>query len=215
MNSKKASQLINSITSYFPFLVSFFAVENVDEISSFIEANKENEDVKKFIGGFYAPEKLNSFLDSPDGLKIIQPRLDKYHTRGLESWKANNLNSLIESEITKRNPALTEEQKRIKKLEDEIAAEKLANKRNSITQTLSAKLAEFKLPIKLAKYFVAEDEEASLANLTEFKTEIDALIENKIKDEFKIHGRTFKTPSSGTKNANQQMNSLIRSGAGQ
>ena len=56
-------------------------------------------------------------MDTKEGQRFIQPDLDRYFTKGLESWKEKNLEKIVDEEISKRNPEQSDEQKRISALE--------------------------------------------------------------------------------------------------
>ena len=86
-------------------------IENFDEVKKYLEENKDTDEVKSLFTGFIPKDQLESYLDSEEGKKLLQPRLDKYFTKGLETWKANNLKKEVEAEINKRFPPETEEAK--------------------------------------------------------------------------------------------------------
>ena len=64
---------------------------------------------------------MRIILEIAEGQKLIQPKLDKYFNKGLETWKQNNLEKLIDEEIAKRYPEETPEMRRIKELEQKLA----------------------------------------------------------------------------------------------
>lgn len=184
------------------------------DVTAFLEQNADKDEVKGFIKNtFYSPEKLTPILDSEEGLKLLQPRLDKYHTKGLESWKEKNLNSIIEQEIAKRNPAETEEQKRLKRIEDELNEQKRIAQTEKIKNTAITKLNENKLPLGLADILIADNEETFNSRFETVKKIWDKELNERIKDEIKKNGRSVhKDPDK--KFGSTEMNSIIRSSAG-
>ncbi|MDU0318202.1 capsid assembly scaffolding protein Gp46 family protein, partial [Staphylococcus epidermidis] len=95
---------------------------NVEDIKSYFEEHKDDKDVKEYLSGLktVSVDDVKGFLDTEEGKRFIQPELDRYHTKGLESWKEKNLENLIEKEVKERNPEQSEEQKRITALEQEL-----------------------------------------------------------------------------------------------
>lgn len=111
---------------------------NLAEIKAWLEANKSDSEVSAYLGELSTPtvEGVEGFLDTPEGKKVLQPRLDSNFTKGLNSWKEKNLDKLVDEEVKKRNPDKTPEQLEIEKLRKQIEdAEKLA-----IAKRLSIKL---------------------------------------------------------------------------
>lgn len=183
---------------------------DINEIQNFIEQNKDDENVKGFISGFYKPEKLNPFFDTPEGLKIIQPRMDQHYNKGLETWKQNNLKSLVDAEVKKQFPDQTPEQKRLKELEDQIEKQKNESLRVSLTNKMIEKLTEAKLPLKAAKYLIGSDEQSTLQNFNDFKELWDQEFDKRIDEEFKKNGRRKPGAPVDKSSPSKTMNSLIR-----
>lgn len=172
---------------------------DLQEIKQYLENNKGNSDVKAVINEFktVSQEDVRSYLDTDDGKQLIQPTLDRYHNKSLQTWKDNNLQTLVEDEVAKRNPAETEEQKRIKLLEDKLAnQEKEATRKDLETKAL--KIAQEKaLPVELINFFVGEDEDSTNENLDKLKAQIDTTVQAQVDQRFKDNGRDFKDGSGG------------------
>ena len=93
------------------------------EIQSFIEANKEDANVKKFIETLnpVSMERVKGYLEqNEEGKKYLNSFADARVTAGVETFKKNSLPKLIDEEIGKRFPAVTEEQKKMKELEQKL-----------------------------------------------------------------------------------------------
>lgn len=161
------------------------AIENFNEIPAYLEANKDNEEVKKYVGGFITPDRVGNFLESEDGKKLLQPRLDTYHSKGLETWKTNNLNKLVDEEVKKRFPQadpkdveLNKMKLMIEQMQKDTTKKELTNKALKIAQ-------EKKLPTELVDYFIGNDEESTINNLTAlekiFSTQLEAAVAERIK----------------------------------
>ncbi|WP_426578881.1 hypothetical protein P5490_019880 [Bacillus altitudinis] len=75
---------------------------NIEEIKQFLAENKDDEEVKMFVGELSAvsADKVKGFLETEEGKKVLQPRLDQHFTKGLETWKADDLEKIVEEEVS-------------------------------------------------------------------------------------------------------------------
>jgi len=73
----------------------------LEQIRQLIESNKDNQDVQSYLKGLnpITPEGVTSFLDTAEGKKMLQPKLDAHFTKGLETWKEKTLPSILDDEI--------------------------------------------------------------------------------------------------------------------
>lgn len=144
---------------------------NLDDIKQFLEENKEDEAVKAFIGGFSSinEDDIKAYLENEDGKRLLQPKLDSYFTKGLETWQQNNLQKLIDEEVSKLNPDQTPEQKRIKELEDYVAQKERESLLQTNKNTALSHLNEKKLPSTLVDILISDDEAITMKNLSVFE----------------------------------------------
>lgn len=176
---------------------------NIEEIKQFLDENKDNEEVKAFVGELSAvsADKVEGFLETEEGKRFIQPRLDSYFTKGLATWKANNLDSIVEEKIRERNPDKSPAELEIEKLKKQIEdAEKARNREALVNKALNV-ADEKKLPKGVIDYFIGEDEETTLANLSKFEETFNAAVQNAVDIKFKESGTNFEkgdpTPAGG------------------
>jgi len=73
--------------------------------------------------------------------------------------------------------------KKMKELEDLVKQKELGEKRSSVKANITAKLAEAKLNPNLAKYLPLEDEETATKELDVFKSLIDSVVEERVKEQ--------------------------------
>lgn len=164
---------------------------DLQELKQYLESNKDNSDVQAVLNEFktVSEEDVRSYLDTDEGKRFIQPTLDRYHNKSLQTWKDNNLQNLVEDEVAKRNPQETEEQKRIRLLEEQLENRDKAAARKDL-ETKALKLAQDKaLPTEIVNFFVGEDEETTSANLDTLKQHLDATIQAQVDERFKAGGR--------------------------
>lgn len=167
---------------------------NIEEIKQFLEQNKENEEVKAFVGELSAvsADKVKGFLETEEGKKVLQPRLDQHFTKGLETWKTNNLEKIVEEEVSKRNPSKTPEQLEIEKLRKEMESERNARNREKLANT-ALKVADKKmLPKDVIDFFIGENEESTIENLSKLEESFNAAVQAAVDVKFKESGREIE-----------------------
>ncbi|MGZ9699101.1 DUF4355 domain-containing protein [Bacillus safensis] len=167
---------------------------NIEEIKQFLEQNKENEEVKAFVGELSAVsvDKVKGFLETEEGKKFLQPRLDQHFTKGLATWKENNLKKIVEEEVSKRNPSKTPEQIEVEKLRKEIEAERAARNRETLVNKALKAADEKKLPKDVIDFFIGENEDSTLENLSKLEESFNAAVQAAVDVKFKESGREIE-----------------------
>lgn len=182
-----------------------------EEVQQFINDNQKEENVQKLIGGFVTTDRVSSFLESDEGKKLIQPKLHSHFDKSLETWKANNLQKLIDDEVTKRNPAQTEEQKRLKKIEEDNL--KLSNQlKQSQLKDQYIKTAEKDgVPLSLLDFVISSDENQTETRYNSLKEVFNSELDKALKSNFSNNGRR---PNPGDDKGKGGINAAIRKAAG-
>jgi hypothetical protein len=174
--------------------INKMAIENFDEVKAYFDTNKDNEDVKGYIGGLVTPDRVNSFLESEDGKKLLQPKLDSYHTKGLKTWQDKNLNSLVDAEVKKRFPDADPRDVELKKLQAQLDQMQKETLHKDLTNKALKTATEKKLPSDLIDYFIGADEETTNKNLEKFIATMSAHDEA-IRTEF-AKGNSYTPPNN-------------------
>lgn len=167
---------------------------NIEEVKSFFEEHKDDKEVKDYLKGLktVSVDDVKGFLDTEEGKRFIQPELDHYHSKGLESWKEKNLEDLIEQEVRKRNPEQSEEQKRISALEQELEKRDAEAKREKLRSNALGKAQELNLPTSLVDRFLGDSDEDTEQNLKALKETFDKYVQKGVESKFKSSGRDVK-----------------------
>ncbi|HHW5200766.1 TPA: DUF4355 domain-containing protein [Staphylococcus aureus] len=167
---------------------------NIEEVKSFLEEHKDDKEVKDYLSGLktVSVDDVKGFLDTEEGKRFIQPELDRYHSKGLESWKEKNLENLIEQEVQKRNPEQSEEQKRISALEKELEKRDAEAKREKLRSNALGKAQELNLPTSLVDRFLGDSDEDTEQNLKALKETFDKYVREGVESKFKSSGRDVK-----------------------
>ena len=163
-------------------------------LEQILEALTDNGALKNdLLANLMTDDVVNNYLDSENGKKVLQPRMDRNFNKGLESWKQNNLEKLLNDEITKRFPNETPEQKEIRKLRKQMEQIKQEAVREKLTAQATEIASKSGLPAALVKYFVGSTEEETRCNLelieSEFKSQLDQSVVERTK------GSTPTTPT--------------------
>ena len=166
---------------------------NIEDIRAFLETNKDQPEVQSFVGELSAvsAEKVKDFIKTEEGKKAIQSELDRYHAKGLESWKKNNLDKLVEDEVKKRNPDKTPEQIELENLRKEIENDKkerlrLELKNKAITTATEKKIGA---DATILERFIGDDEESTLSNLEALEAFVKSTFQSGVESVYKNGGR--------------------------
>ncbi len=161
-----------------------------NEVKQFIETNKDNEEVKNYIGGFITSDRVEAFLNNDDGKKLLQPKLDSYFSKGLETWKTNNIEKLLDEEIKKRFPEKDQKDIELEKVKAELERIKADAIRKELTNKALLIADEKKLPKDLVEYFIGNDEETTNKNLVRLESVFSKHIETLVQERLKGSGYT-------------------------
>lgn len=187
---------------------------DLEQVKQFLNENKDKDDVKAYLGELKQPgeEDVKGFLETDEGKRFMQPRFDSYFNKGLETWKTNNLQKLVDEKVAELNPQETEAERRIKALEQQLEQREKDAKREQLKNKALGVAGEKKLPSKLVPFLLGEDEESTLSNLTVLEEVWSSDLSNLVDERFKQGGRNPKDGkepdnSAGAnfaKSANQQ-----------
>lgn len=124
----------------------------------------------------------------------VAAQKDSAVSKGINTWKENNLEKIIKEEIEKiNNKELTPDQKRIAELEKKLAereeAERLLNAKNKYIETLNGA----KLPVGLVDYIFDGDEKNAEERVKGLNNVLSEYVNNTIKDRVKENSYTPPT----------------------
>ena len=155
-----------------------------NEIVESLKTFEGTEDFENYIGGFVTADRVSKFLETDAGKQFIQPTLDKYHNKGLETWKTNNLDKLVSEKVKELYPEADPKDTELAKLKADLEAMKAESVRKDLTNKALTVATEKGLPIDLISYFVGADEDSTTANLekleTAFNTEVEKVVTKRL-----------------------------------
>ena len=161
----------------------------VDEILQGTDLYKSRLSLDSFKDLFATDREFKSFLDSEK---------DKHADKVLKTFKANNLEKLIEAEVLKRTGKTeTPEQKAIRELQEQLAnMGKEKEKAERITKYKDV-LVKKKIPSQLSDFILGEDDDVTDANINIFEDAMKTYVESKVKERLK--DSKYTPPKSGEK----------------
>lgn len=171
-----------------------------EQLQTVLESNPELS--KKVTSSLLTPDTITGYLDSDEGKKLLQPKLDSYFSKGLDTWKNNNLQKLIDEEVNKRNPAETPEQKAIRELQQQMAqatAEKVRAEQIALGQAIAS---EKGLPTSLVPYFIGDNESDTRQKLNFLELEYKSTLEKQVEERLKGTNTTPKINMGGGNTSN-------------
>lgn len=170
----------------------------LESVKKFISDNQQNAEVQAYLQGLYTVEGVQTFVrENADGRKWFDSEKDKHHSKALETWKANNLEKLIDEEIKKRNPGKTPEQIEIEKLRKQIEDAERARNREALVNKALKVAKEKNLPDGIIDFFIADDEEGTMTNLTKLEEEYSRAVQAAVEAKFKENGRNIYQSTEG------------------
>ena len=164
---------------------------NLEEVKAFLTENKDDAEVSTYLNELKTPnlDGVKGFLEgSEEGKTLLQTLNDRYFSKGLETWKKNNLDSLIASKVSEMYPEETEEAKRIKVLEQKLQEAEQEKTKNALLTKAMSVASEKKLPTKFIDKLLGKDEEETLANLAILEETWSGSLSEAVEGKFKENG---------------------------
>ncbi|MDV3426656.1 MAG: DUF4355 domain-containing protein [Bacillota bacterium] len=147
-------------------------------------------------------DQVKTFLESDEtGKQYLQSYADTKVTKGIQSWKDNNLNKLVQAELLKQNPSKTPEQLQIEELTKRFEEEQQQRKLSEQKSKLKDELREKNVDPRIIDLLINKDEDITRANVALYldanKNYVQKEVENRIKD------GQYTPPGSETDKAKQ------------
>lgn len=183
-----------------------------NELTAELEKFKGQESYENYISGLITADRINSFLDTDNGKKLIQPKMDSYFSKGLDTWKSNNLEKLVSDKMKELYPEQDPKDLELKKVMQELENIKREATRKDL-QNKALKIAtEKKLPVELIDYFIGNDEDMTMKNLETlekvYNSSLSSGIDSKIKDNTYIPPSGKAEEIDGVTKAFNEINNL-------
>ena len=129
-------------------------------------------------------DQLKLWLVTEEGKKFMQPLLDRHFTKGLETWKANNLEKLVNEKYEQLHPTDPKEQE-ILRLKKELAQKQIQE------ETIKL-LEEAEIPVSFSEYFQSENLETTQETIKSFVEHFNQAVNKEVTKRLKGWGGTPK-----------------------
>lgn len=182
---------------------------DLNEVKSFIESNKDNEEVKTYLQGFNAMsvDSVSKFLnENKDAKSWFDSEKDKHGSKSLETWKTNNLQKTIDEEIKKRFPEADPKDIKMKELELKLENMQKEAFKKELTNTAIKTATEKQLPLEIIDFLLGSDLETTNKNIETFKNIFDGYVQKNV--EARISNNAYTPPSGGGNTQNSEVQAL-------
>jgi len=172
----------------------------LEEVKMYIEENKGSDEVKAYLQGLVSVEGVQTFLSqNEDAKRWLDSEKDKHLNKGLDTWKANNLQKEIDKKISELYPEETEEKKQLRELNAKIVNMEQEKQREVLKNKALTIAADKKLPInKVIDLVLGSDEESTVSNISRFEEILSSSVQTAVEERLKSSGYT--PPNSGGQN---------------
>ncbi|KYN78128.1 hypothetical protein A0J52_02285 [Clostridium sporogenes] len=167
--------------------------KDVDEILATSELSTKFSGLDVFKQKMNTDKEFKSYIDS---LK------DQHLSKGLETWKSNNLESLVNEKIKELYPEEDPKDNELKKLKQEMENMKKETLKKELTNKALKIATEKGLPTELVDYFIGQDEESTNKNLETLEKVFTGKLETTVKERLKDNSYT---PPSGGNDPNNSL----------
>lgn len=163
-----------------------------EEIKEFLESEAgKTSEVTAYLQGLnpLTVARMQEYIDkTPEGKSWADSVKDKHLQKGLETWKVNNLESLLNEEIKKRFPEKDEKELEVEKLRAEIEKMKHEKQREVLTNKAIKIATEKSLPIELVDFFIGVDEQTTVSNVKVFEDTFSQYVQKTVEQRLKGDG---------------------------
>lgn len=160
-------------------------LEGIDDEGSVDEVLSKSDFAKSLIDGGLTLDAFKEKIANDKSFKsFMDSENDKYHSKALETWKSNNLQTIINDEVLKATgKKKTPEQIQIEELQKKFEAQEKENTRLKNESTVKSMLSEAGFdPSKTLEFFNIDDMENMETRIGNFKALIDEKTQAGIKD---------------------------------
>lgn len=168
------------------------AIENINEIQTYLTTNAEVPEVKTYLDSFKVQPTLEVFkskLNDADFKSFIDSEKDKHSSKSLETWKTNNLSKLIDDKVKELYPQADPKDTELAKLKQQLDQMQKETTRKDLTNKALKIAQEKKLPSDLIDYFIGQDEETTTKNLEAlekvFNAQVQKAVETRLPNGYK------------------------------
>ncbi len=160
-------------------------IENIADEGSVDEVLSKSDFAKSLIAsGLTLDAFKEKILNDKDFKSFMDSEKDKHSTKALETWKNNNLQTLINDEVLKATgKKKTPEQLKIEELEKSFNEQKAKAERAERVAKYKDVLAEKKIPMEMIDYFLTDNEETTNTRIDNFTTYVEGMVSSGVEEQ--------------------------------
>ena len=172
----------------------------IEEVKNYMEENKGKGEVKTYLQGLVSVEGVQKFLsENQGGKRLLDSERDRHLSKGLDTWKTNNLQKEIDKRVLELYPEETPDKKSLRELTVKIQNMESEKLREVLKNRALTIVAEKKLPISnIVDLFISDSEESTVANLGRFEEIFGASVQSAVEERLKSNGYTPPNNAGGT-----------------
>lgn len=171
----------------------------LEEIRQYLTEHASDTEVINFLAILnpITDANVKAYLDSDKGKAILDSKV----STAIETWKKNNLQKIVEEEVTKKNPPKTEAEKRLAEMEKQLSDLKSEKDKEKAINLATKKFVESKLPLELIDVLKLTSEEDVTNTVNVLSPVFEAYITKEVEERFKGSKRDAPLPGTQKKDS--------------
>lgn len=165
---------------------------NFNEIIESLKGFEGTEEYENYIAGLLTADRVNKYLSTDEGKAYVEPIASARFTKGLETWKKNNLQKLVDEKVKELYPEADPKDTELAAVKAELEKMKTESIRKDLTNKALTIANEKGLPVDIIDYFIGGDEEATNTNLGKLEKAFNSALETAV--ESKLKGNNYIPP---------------------
>ena len=168
-------------------------IENIEDEGSVDEVLSGSDFAKSLLESGLTLDAFKGKMNEPEFKSYFDSIKDKHFDKALETWKSNNLQTIINDEVLKATgKKKTPEQIKIEELEKNFNEQKAKAERAETVAKYKDVLAEKKIPMEMIDYFLTDNEETTNTRIDNFTTYVEGMVSSGVKE--KIANGSYTPP---------------------
>lgn len=168
-------------------------IENIDDEGSVDEVLSGSDFAKSLLQSGITLNAFKEKINEPEFKSYLDSVKDKHFDKALETWKTNNLQTIINDEVLKATgKKKTPEQLKIEELEKNFNEQKAKAERAEKIAKYKDVLAEKKIPGEMIDYFLTDNDETTNTRIDNFVAYVDGIVSTNVKE--KIASGSYTPP---------------------
>lgn len=168
-------------------------IESIDDEGSVDEVLSGSDFAKSLLQSGLTLNAFKEKINEPEFKSYLDSVKDKHFDKALETWKSNNLQTIINDEVLKATgKKKTPEQLKIEELEKNFNEQKAKAEKAEKIAKYKDVLAEKKIPGEMIDYFLTDDDETTNTRIDNFATYVEGMVSSSVKE--KIANGSYTPP---------------------